>query len=183
MEQTNLLGATSIGLGAIIGAGIFVLSGTGISLAGTGVLIAFIFTGKLTNGTVFDSNVGGQALRFTVGSGQVISGMDSGVVGMSLGVPKTLVIPYNEAYGAVNPSLVANVPISIFSNTSVMVGERVAGNISGRVVQGTVTADDGNYATVNFNPPLAGQTLIFNLTVVKMVVGSSCFSISTYASC
>ncbi len=47
MEQTNLLGATSIGLGAIIGAGIFVLSGTGISLAGTGVLIAFIFTGIL----------------------------------------------------------------------------------------------------------------------------------------
>lgn len=176
-----LLACGVLALAAVVT--VYAISSRGAPKVKKGDTIYIYYTGKLTNGTVFDSNVGGQALQFTVGSGQVISGMDSEVVGMSLGVPKTLVIPYNEAYGAVNPSLVANVPISIFSNTSVMVGERVAGNISGKVVQGTVTADNGNYATVNFNPPLAGQTLIFNLTVVKIVAGSSCFSIRTYASC
>src|SRR5690349_21360779 len=45
MAKIGLAGATAIGLGAIIGAGIFVLSGTTINLAGSGALIAFIITG------------------------------------------------------------------------------------------------------------------------------------------
>lgn len=179
----RLLLSIGVVLAVVIIVSAYVISSHSAPRVEKGDTIYIYYTGRLTNGTIFDSNVGGQALQFTVGAGQVIAGMDSGVIGMSLGVPKTLVIPYNEAYGAMNPNLIVNFPVSAFSNKSVTVGERVAGNMSGRVMQGTVTAVNGTYATVNFNQELAGQTLIFNLTVVKLLRGSSCFSVSQYASC
>ena len=57
------------------------------------------YHGKLTDGTTFDSSEGRQPLEFEVGSGSVIPGFDSGVVGMSVGDKKTINIPADEAYG------------------------------------------------------------------------------------
>ena len=54
------------------------------------------YTGKLDDGSVFDSSEGGAPLEFTLGQGQVIAGFDQGVVGMELGDSKTLNIPVVE---------------------------------------------------------------------------------------
>ena len=64
-----------------------------------GDTVDVFYTGTFTNGTVFDSNVGGQPLQFTVGSGQVIPGFDQAVLGMKLKESKTVTIPANDAYG------------------------------------------------------------------------------------
>lgn len=68
------------------------------------------YTGKLDDGTVFDSNIDPkfghvQPFEFTLGAGQVIKGWDEGFVGMKVGEKKTLVIPPEKAYGdqAVGP--------------------------------------------------------------------------------
>ncbi len=63
------------------------------------------YTGKLENGTVFDSNIDpkfGHVAPFTfvLGSGQVIKGWDEGFLGMKVGEKKTLVIPPEKAYGS-----------------------------------------------------------------------------------
>ena len=63
------------------------------------------YTGKLADGTVFDSNVDPKfghvtPFIFTLGAGQVIPGWDKGIVGMKVGETKTLVIPPADAYGA-----------------------------------------------------------------------------------
>ncbi len=63
------------------------------------------YTGRLTNGTVFDSNVDPkfnhvQPFEFTLGAGQVIAGWDEGLVGMKIGEKKTLTIPPEKAYGS-----------------------------------------------------------------------------------
>ncbi len=64
-------------------------------------IVTVNYTGKLANGTVFDSSAShGQPFTFTLGVGQVIPGWDKGIVGMKVGQTKTLVIPPNEAYGA-----------------------------------------------------------------------------------
>lgn len=70
-----------------------------------GDAVALNYTGKLKDGTVFDSNVDPkfghvQPLAFTVGAGQMIAGFDKGVVGMKVGEKKILTIPPEEAYGA-----------------------------------------------------------------------------------
>lgn len=74
-------------------------------VARTGDTVAMNYTGRLENGTVFDSNVDPkfnhvEPFVFTLGAGQVISGWDKGIVGMKVGEKKTLTIPPEDAYGA-----------------------------------------------------------------------------------
>lgn len=75
------------------------------TVAKTGDTVAMNYTGRLADGTVFDSNVDPkfnhvQPFIFTLGAGQVIPGWDKGIVGMKVGEKKTLVIPPADAYGA-----------------------------------------------------------------------------------
>jgi FKBP-type peptidyl-prolyl cis-trans isomerase len=57
------------------------------------------YTGRFTDGKVFDSSVGKQPFRFQLGAGQVIKGWDEGVVGMKVGGKRKLVVPSHLAYG------------------------------------------------------------------------------------
>ena len=58
------------------------------------------YTGKLSTGEEFDSSVGKQPFKFTLGGGQVIKGWDEGVVGMKVGEKRQLTIPSTLGYGA-----------------------------------------------------------------------------------
>lgn len=74
-------------------------------VANNGDTVAMNYTGRLQDGTVFDSNVDPkfrhvEPFMFTLGAGQVISGWDKGIVGMKVGEKKTLTIPSDDAYGA-----------------------------------------------------------------------------------
>lgn len=57
------------------------------------------YTGKFTDGTVFDSSVGGEPFTFTVGAGQVIPGWEATVADMKVGDKVTVLIPSDLAYG------------------------------------------------------------------------------------
>lgn len=75
------------------------LIGTGAE-AVPGKVIAVHYTGKLTDGTVFDSSVGRNPITITLGAGQVIQGWDVGLQGMKVGGKRTLTIPPSMGYGA-----------------------------------------------------------------------------------
>lgn len=82
--------------------------GTG-AVAVAGQRVAVYYTGRLLDGTVFDSNVDPkfnhpQAFTFSLGAGEVIRGWDLGVAGMKVGEKRTLTIPAALAYGAQSPS-------------------------------------------------------------------------------
>ncbi len=73
--------------------------------AKNGDVLTMNYTGHLTNGTVFDSNIDPkfnhvQPFQFTLGAGQVIAGWDEGLVGMKIGEKKTLTIPPEKGYGS-----------------------------------------------------------------------------------
>ena len=77
----------------------------GGDVAKTGDSVSMNYTGRLQNGTVFDSNIDPkfqhvEPFVFTLGAGQVIPGWDKGIVGMKVGEKKTLTISPEDAYGA-----------------------------------------------------------------------------------
>ncbi len=131
--------------------------------------VSVYYTGTFTNGTVFDSNVGGTPINFTVGSGSMIEGFDEGVVGMHVGETKTITVPANEAYGEVNPDLIISFPRSVFGNQTIESGMTVESSSGGE--QGTILVVNATNVTVDFNPPLAGQTLVFKITVAGIREG------------
>ena len=74
--------------------------GTGESIT-NGKRASMLYTGKLTDGTVFDSTSkrNNEPFSFNLGMGEVIKGWDEGVLGMKVGEKRTLTIPYELAYG------------------------------------------------------------------------------------
>ncbi|HEU0022681.1 MAG TPA: FKBP-type peptidyl-prolyl cis-trans isomerase, partial [Dehalococcoidia bacterium] len=98
------------------------------------------YTGKLDDGTVFDSSEGGTPLEFTLGQGQVIPGFDRGVVGMKPGESRTLKIPVDQAYGPQHADRMFEIDRSdLPPNLPLQVGMRLQGNQpGGRAVEVTV---------------------------------------------
>lgn len=149
----------------LVGVIYFVFNSNAATTVANGDTVSVYYTGTLTNGTQFGSNFGEQPLNFTVGANQVILGFNQAVLGMKLNETKNITIPANQAYGEVNQSLIVGVPLGKFQNSTVHIGEIVTEGYSGQQIQGTVTAFNLTNVTVDFNPPLAGQTLIFKIKI------------------
>ena len=152
----------------LIGVIYLAINNAAVPVVAAGDTVNVSYTGTFTNGTVFDSNVGKSPLQFTVGSGQVIPGFDQGVIGMKLNEEKTITIPANEAYGEVNPALITEVPISAFGNQTVQVGMGVGKTVNGQQIRGVITSVNKTNATLDFNPPLAGKTLVFKIKILSI---------------
>ena len=162
------LGLIVVIVAAILGGAYWAVSGSGGLVVANGDTVQVYYTGSLANGMIFNTNVGNnnQSLQFTIGANEVIPGFEQAVIGMKVNQTKTVTIPVNEAYGPVNPQLIIQVPLSSFGNQSVKVGTVARETSGGKQAQGIVTAVNATDATVNFNSPLAGQVLIFKITVV-----------------
>jgi peptidylprolyl isomerase len=127
------------------------------------------YTGKLSDGSVFDSSEGGKPLEFAVGSGQVIAGFDEGVVGMKVGESKVLEIPVAKAYGERNDEMVIQAPIEqVPPDLNPEVGMRLEmGGANGELLRVVVTEITDTHITLDANPPLAGKDLIFEVELVE----------------
>ncbi len=123
------------------------------------------YTGRLQNGTVFDSSVGRAPLEFEAGAGQMIKGFDAAVLGMHEGEEKTVTLPPEDAYGMPNPSLIVGVPIKNVPNGT-KVGDQLYAANGQSVVVAAITNET---ATIDANHPLAGMALVFDIKIVKIV--------------
>jgi peptidylprolyl isomerase len=132
------------------------------------------YTGKLTDGTVFDSSRGREPLEFTAGAGQMIKGFDDGVIGMSVGEIRTLLIPSDEAYGPVQEELLIPFPLSQFPpNMNPEIGmELTLTTQDGRPVPVVVAEIEAEVAILDANHPLAGKDLQFEVELVEILGGS-----------
>ncbi len=127
------------------------------------------YTGKLPDGTVFDSSEGRGPLSFAVVSGQVIKGFEEAVLGMEVGESKVVDIPVDKAYGARKEDLVMQVPIAqVPPDLKPEVGLRLeVGGTQGEIIRVAVTAITPTHITLDANPPLAGKDLIFAIELVE----------------
>jgi peptidylprolyl isomerase len=128
------------------------------------------YTGKLTNGTVFDSSAGREPLEFTLGNGQVIAGFDEAVNGMQVGEAKSILIPVDKAYGLRNDQLVMDIPRSqVPPDLDPQVDQQLQmGGPNGEVVVVKVVKVTDSAITLDANPPLAGEDLNFDIELVAI---------------
>jgi len=78
--------------------------------AKTGDTVRIHYTGTLADGSTFDSSEGREPLEFTIGSGQIIPGLDAALAGMSEGDKKVVEVPADQAYGQPDPNARQAVP-------------------------------------------------------------------------
>ncbi len=128
------------------------------------------YHGRLTDGTIFDSSEGREPLEFEVGGGAVIPGFETGVMGMSVGDKKTILIPVEQAYGNRQDDLLMQFPKGHFpADIQPEVGMTL--NMSDREGQNfpVVIAEifDDN-VILDANHPLAGEDLEFDLELMDI---------------
>ncbi|MGK0307843.1 MAG: FKBP-type peptidyl-prolyl cis-trans isomerase 2 [Urechidicola sp.] len=128
------------------------------------------YTGKLSNGQVFDSSEGKEPLEFTLGQGQLIPGFEKGLIDMKLKEKKTITIDKNEAYGKINDDLIQEVNKNELPQD--MTPEVGMGLVSkspdGQEMNLRVVEVKEESVVIDGNHPLAGKDLIFDLEVVAI---------------
>lgn len=138
--------------------------------AKTGDSVTVHYTGRLEDGTVFDSSRDRDPLAFTLGEGSVIPGFESAVIGLEPGQSTTTKIPPDEAYGPHNEEMVFDVPNDRLAGGVVPeVGQQLSLQLqNGQQVPVVVTDVTDDTITIDANHPLAGQTLIFDIELVDI---------------
>ena len=139
-----------------------------MSTVKAGDKIKIHYTGRLDDGTTFDSSEGRDPLEFEVGSGMVIPGFDEGVKGMAIGDKKTINIPAAEAYGERRDEMVIQFPKSNFPpEMQPEIGMQLEMNDGqGQRMPVTIVDITEEAIVLDANHHLAGKDLIFDLELV-----------------
>ena len=142
-----------------------------MALAQAGDTVRVHYTGKLDDGTVFDSSAGSDPIEFVIGDHQVIPGFEDGVTGMAIGETKTITIPFDQAYGAYDDELVLDVPRAQFpDHITPEVGEALQlQQPDGNVITVIISEVSDEAVTLDANHPLAGEDLTFDLELAEIV--------------
>jgi len=141
-----------------------------MSQAKDGDTVKIHYTGKLDDGTQFDSSEGQDPLEFTMGQGQMIPGFEKAVEGMAVGDKKSVNIPAEEAYGERHEQLIQEVPKNALpDDLQVEVGMPLqAQGGDGQVIDLVITTVNDESIIVDGNHPLAGQALNFDIHLVEI---------------
>ncbi|MEI4231380.1 FKBP-type peptidyl-prolyl cis-trans isomerase [Roseovarius sp. D22-M7] len=128
------------------------------------------YKGTLTDGQTFDSSEGKDPLEFTVGSGQIIPGLETAVEGMAVGDKKTVEVPVDQAYGQPDPNaqqavprgdIPEDIPLDLGTQLQVQTPQ-------GQVMPVTVVEVTDEQVVLDANHPLAGKDLTFAIEVVEI---------------
>ncbi|HEY9890460.1 MAG TPA: peptidylprolyl isomerase [Candidatus Sericytochromatia bacterium] len=128
------------------------------------------YTGRLEDGTVFDSSSDREPLEFTINQGQVIPGFEEAVLGMTPGESKTEKIPMDQAYGPHREEMVLEVSREqIPPDLNPEVGQQLQiQQANGQSVPVFVTDVTDAQVTLDANHPLAGEDLTFDIQLVEI---------------
>jgi peptidylprolyl isomerase len=133
--------------------------------------ISVHYRGTLEDGTEFDNSYErAQPVTFTAGVGQMITGCDAAVMGMTEGEVKTVTFGPDEAYGDVDPDRNTEMPRDMFPDDFPLeAGGKVPLQApTGETLMGTITETSDDSVKIDLNHSLAGKTLTFEVEVVKV---------------
>lgn len=128
------------------------------------------YTGKLTNGQVFDTSLEREPLEVTIGEGKLIPGFENAILDMKVNEKKTVEIAKEEAYGDVQQELFHQVQKEqLPQDIQPEVGMGLASKgPDGTEHQFRVVDVKDDHIVVDGNHPLAGQDLVFELELIEI---------------
>jgi FKBP-type peptidyl-prolyl cis-trans isomerase SlpA len=136
---------------------------------GPGKEVTLHFALKLANGDVVDSTFDKQPATFKVGDGNLLPGFEVALYGFKAGDKRSLQIEPENAFGQPNPQNVQVMPRSQFADMELSEGLLVIFNDAANAeLPGVVKAFDDAQVTVDFNHPLAGKTLSFDVEIIEV---------------
>ncbi len=141
-----------------------------MSIASKGNSVKVHYTGRLEDGTVFDSSQNREPLQFTLGDGNMIKGFDAAVHGMEIGQEITVTIPSDEAYGEKREDMMIDIPRNqVPEHIKPELGmELTLQSQEGHPMPVKVVHLDDEKIILDANHPLAGEDLIFDITLVEI---------------
>lgn len=117
------------------------------------------YTGKLEDGTVFDSSKDRPPFELTIGKGEVISGFENHLIGLEIGEQKTMTISPEDGYGQTRQDLVMEIKI----------GQRIkVKQQDGNILDVTIAGVRDDAVVLDANHPLAGKTLTFDVELLNI---------------
>ena len=139
--------------------------------AQVGDMVKVHYTGRLADGTTFDTSMQREPLEFTLGEGEIIPGFEQAVLGMAPGESRTTTIPADQAYGPHHPERVMDVERHhLPADLQPSIGQRLhMTRQDGSELAAVVTAVTEAQVTLDANHPMAGRDLIFDITLVEIL--------------
>lgn len=141
-----------------------------MTTAQIGNTVSVNYTGKLDDGTVFDSTDVKEPFNFTLGSDEVIPGFEDGIIGMAVGQTKIIRIPVDQAYGAHSDDLIFNVPKEeVDASGDLEIGDvlemplKDGNSLYANIVE--ITEDE---LVIDANHELAGEDLTFEVELLSI---------------
>lgn len=135
----------------------------------SGKEVSIEYTLTLEDKTIVDTNVGGEPFTFVQGNQQVIPGLEKEVEGLKVGDTKKITVKPEEGYGAVNKEAFLEVDKGQLPPEALHAGAQIQGQTpDGQPLRGQVKEVKDTTVVLDFNHPLAGQTLYFDVKVLDI---------------
>ena len=140
----------------------------------TGKQVTLEYTMKLDDQSVVDTNEGKEPLKVTQGRHEIIPGLEKALEGMAAGEKKKVTLAPTEAYGTVDPKAFQEVDKKMVPTEAQKVGTQLEGKTAdGRKVFPRISEVKHETIVLDFNHPLAGKTLYFDVKVLDIAQASA----------
>jgi len=131
-----------------------------------GSVVSIEYRLTLDDGSQVDTNVGQEPLVYTQGEGQIIPGLEKEMVGLAAGDTKTVQVSANEGYGDVDPEARREIDTAQIPEEARQVGALLTAE--GHAAPIRVHEVNGDKTVLDFNHPLAGKDLRFDVRIVSI---------------
>ena len=134
----------------------------------TGTSVTLHFSLALENGHIVDSNFEGNPATFSVGDGNLLPGFESSLLGLEVGDEREFIISPENAFGQHNTQNVQSVDRGNFDESDLEIGSILSFQNGDGELPGVIIALEENLVMVDFNHPLSGKNIVFQVKIVEI---------------
>jgi FKBP-type peptidyl-prolyl cis-trans isomerase 2 len=134
-----------------------------------GQMVSLHYTLKGADGTILETNKNKEPLKYIHGKKMMIPGLEKELTGMKVGGEKNVTVKPEDAYGPINKSAFQEIPKERVPTNGLKVGAMLTGQgPQGEPIQARVYKIKEKTVVLDFNHPMAGRTLNFDVKVVDI---------------